>query len=181
MDFSNVQLLLTERKTNSNMYFIKAAPGQEQSFWDTDFGAMFRERKASGVTQNTLTVDEQLESTKQEVWNDLLEQLRKMQLVNEDAYEAARSKDYPKSYTDTDGNEVRYEITPEIEAELNKEWPGNPLQYLDDRAFTLRKWSAYLSLGTNEYGDGYDTSLIDRQANLCAGVAEVLRGLSPKY
>lgn len=181
MDFSNVQLLLTERRRNSNVYFIKAAPGKEQSFWDTDFGAMFRERKASGVTQNTLTIDERLESTKQEVWNDLLEQLRKMQLINEDAYEAARSKDYPKSYLDTNGNEVRYEITPEIEAELSKEWTGNPLQYLEDRAFTLRKWSAYLALGKNEYGDPYDTSHIDRQANFCAGVAEVVRGFSPKY
>ena len=59
------------------------------------------------------------------------------------------------------------------------QWPGNPLDYLDQWAFSLKKWGAELSMERNRDGSlkYKDVSPIYDQAAACGRVANLIRGL----
>ena len=58
-------------------------------------------------------------------------------------------------------------------------WPGNPLDYLDQWAFSLKKWGAELSWERNPDGTSKykDVSPIYDQASACGRVSNLIKGL----
>ena len=58
-------------------------------------------------------------------------------------------------------------------------WPGNPLDYLDQWAFSLKKWGAELSRERNPDGTPkyQDVSPIYDQASACGRVSNLIKGL----
>ena len=59
------------------------------------------------------------------------------------------------------------------------QWPGNPLDYLDQWAFSLKKWGAELSRELNPDGTPKykDVSPIYDQASACGRVSNLIKGL----
>lgn len=60
-------------------------------------------------------------------------------------------------------------------------WPGNPLDYLDQWAFSLKKWGAELSWERNSDGTPKykDVSPVYDQAAACGRVSSLIKGLLP--
>lgn len=58
-------------------------------------------------------------------------------------------------------------------------WPGNPLDYLDQWAFSLKKWGAELSWERNPDGTSkyQDVSPVYDQASACGRVSNLIKGL----
>lgn len=58
-------------------------------------------------------------------------------------------------------------------------WPGNPLDYLDQWAFSLKKWGAELSWERNSDGTPKYKNLspVYDQASACGRVSNLIKGL----
>lgn len=59
------------------------------------------------------------------------------------------------------------------------QWPGNPLDYLDQWAFSLKKWGGELSMERDRDGSPKykDVSPVYEQAAACGRVANLIRSL----
>ena len=134
----------------------------------------------SGGAKRTL---QQLKSAPNSIskrdWMDLMHELNAMGAISDKDYQQSSFSLRLVPIADREGN--TYAMSQDMRDMLDRtgRWSGNPLEYLDDWAFSLKKWGALLSTqrspdGTPQY---QDVSPVYRQSSACTRVSGLIRGL----
>ena len=111
-------------------------------------------------------------------WMDLTHELNAMGAISDLDYGWTRADFHFIPLGDMDNPFTTTEQLRETMGRINQ-WPGNPLDYLDQWAFSLKKWGAELSRELNPDGTPKykDVSPIYDQASACGRVSNLIKGL----
>lgn len=113
-------------------------------------------------------------------WMNLTHELNAMGAISDTDYQGTDMMFHLVPLGDMDNP---YPTSPDLRETLDRinQWPGNPLDYLDQWAFSLKKWGAELSRERNPDGTPRykDVSLVYDQAAACGRVSNLIRGLLP--
>ncbi|WP_325200868.1 hypothetical protein [Oscillibacter sp.] len=111
-------------------------------------------------------------------WMDLTHELNAMGVLSDKDYQGTNMMFHLVPLGDMDNP---YPTSPDMRDTLDRisQWPGDPLDYLDQWAFALKKWGAELSRELNPDGTPKykDLSPIYDQAAACGRVAGLIKGL----
>ena len=111
-------------------------------------------------------------------WMDLTHELNAMGAVSDKDYQGTNMMFHLVPLGDVDNP---FPTSADMRNTLDRinQWPGNPLDYLDQWAFSLRKWGAELSWERNPDGSPKykDLSPIYDQASACGRVSSLIKGL----
>lgn len=111
-------------------------------------------------------------------WMDLTHELNAMGAISDLDYQGTNMMFHLVPLGDMDNP---YPTSADMRDTLDRinQWPGNPLDYLDQWAFALKKWGAGLSRERNPDGAPKykDLSPIYDQAAACGRVAGLIKGL----
>lgn len=111
-------------------------------------------------------------------WMDLTHELNAMGAVSDTDYQGTNMMFHLVPLGDMDNP---YPTSADMRDTLDRinQWPGNPLDYLDQWAFSLRKWGAELSWERNPDGTPKykDVSPVYDQASACGRVSSLIKGL----
>lgn len=111
-------------------------------------------------------------------WMDLTHELNAMGAVSDTDYQGTNMMFHLVPLGDMDNP---YPTSADIRDTLDRinQWPGNPLDYLDQWAFSLKKWGAELSWERNPDGTPKykDVSPVYDQASACGRVSSLIKGL----
>lgn len=111
-------------------------------------------------------------------WMDLTHELNAMGAVSDTDYQGTNMMFHLVPLGDMDNP---YPTSADMRDTLDRinQWPGNPLDYLDQWAFSLRKWGAELSRELNPDGmpKYKDVSPVYDQASACGRVSSLIKGL----
>ena len=112
-------------------------------------------------------------------WMDLTHELNEMGVLSDDDYNRASPMFIMVPLGDMDNP---YTLTNDMRATLDQlnQWPANPFEYLDMWAFSLRKWTAALSMERNSIGTPkyQNFSPIQQQASACDRVSGLVKALT---
>ncbi|MCI9120183.1 MAG: hypothetical protein HFG00_01470 [Oscillibacter sp.] len=113
-------------------------------------------------------------------WMDLMHELNAMGAISDLDYGWTRVDFHFVPLGDMDNP---YSISPDLQNTLDRinQWPGSPLDYLDQWAFSLKKWGAELSRERNSDGTPKykDVSPVYEQASACGRVSNLIKSLLP--
>lgn len=113
-------------------------------------------------------------------WMDLTHELNAMGVLSDADYQGTNMMFHLVPLGDMDNP---FPTSAEMRDTLDRinRWPGNPLEYLDQWAFSLRKWGAELSRELNPDGTPKykDVSPVYDQAAACGRAAGLIRSLLP--
>lgn len=111
-------------------------------------------------------------------WMDLMHELNTMGAISDTDYQGTDMMFHLVPLGDLDNP---YPTSADMRDTLDRinQWPGNPLDYLDQWAFSLRKWGAELSWERNPDGTPKykDVSPVCDQASACGRVSSLIKGL----
>ena len=111
-------------------------------------------------------------------WMDLTHELNAMGAISDLDYQGTDMMFHLVPLGSVDNP---YPTSADMRDTLNQinRWPGNPLDYLDQWAFSLKKWGAELSWERNFDGSPKykDLSPIYDQASACGRVSNLIKGL----
>nr|WP_325301474.1 hypothetical protein [uncultured Oscillibacter sp.] len=111
-------------------------------------------------------------------WMDLTHELNAMGAISDLDYQGTDMMFHLVPLGSVDNP---YPTSADMRDTLNQinRWPGNPLDYLDQWAFSLKKWGAELSWERNPDGTPKykDLSPIYDQASACGRVSNLIKGL----
>lgn len=111
-------------------------------------------------------------------WMDLTHELNAMGAVSDKDYQGTNMMFHLVPLGDLDNP---FPTSADMRNTLDRinQWPGNPLDYLDQWAFSLRKWGAELSWERNPDGTPKykDVSPVYDQASACGRVSSLIKGL----
>ena len=111
-------------------------------------------------------------------WMDLTRELNAMGALSDKDYQGANMLFHLVPLGDLDNP---FPTSADMRDTLDRisRWPGNPLDYLDQWAFSLRKWGAELSRERNPDGTPKyrDVSPVYDQASACGRVSSLIKGL----
>lgn len=111
-------------------------------------------------------------------WMDLTHELNAMGAVSDTDYQGTNMMFHLVPLGDMDNP---YPTSADMRDTLDRinQWPGNPLDYLDQWAFSLKKWGAELSWERNPDGTPKykDVSPVYDQASACGRVSRLIKGL----
>ena len=111
-------------------------------------------------------------------WMDLMHELNAMGVLSDQDYQGTAMLFHLVPLGDMDNP---YPTSPDMRDTLDRinRWPGNPLDYLDQWAFSLKKWGAELSRELNPDGTPKykDVSPVYEQAGPCGRVSNLVKGL----
>ncbi len=111
-------------------------------------------------------------------WMDLTHELNAMGAISDKDYQGTNMMFHLVPLGDMDNP---YPTSADMRDTLDRinQWPGNPLDYLDQWAFSLRKWGAELSWERNPDGTPKykDVSPVYDQASACGRVSSLIKGL----
>lgn len=111
-------------------------------------------------------------------WMDLTHELNAMGAVSDTDYQGTNMMFHLVPLGDVDNP---FPTSADMRNTLDRinQWPGNPLDYLDQWAFSLRKWGAELSRELNPDGTPKykDISPVYDQASACGRVSSLIKGL----
>lgn len=111
-------------------------------------------------------------------WMDLTHELNAMGTVSDTDYQGTDMMFHLVPLGDLDNP---YPTSADMRDTLDRinQWPGNPLDYLDQWAFSLRKWGTELSRELNPDGTPKykDVSPVYDQASACGRVSSLIKGL----
>lgn len=111
-------------------------------------------------------------------WMDLMHELNAMGAISDTDYQGTDMMFHLVPLGDLDNP---YPTSADMRDTLDRinQWPGNPLDYLDQWAFSLRKWGAELSWERNPDGTPKykDVSPVYDQASACGRVSSLIKGL----
>nr|WP_325211243.1 hypothetical protein [uncultured Oscillibacter sp.] len=111
-------------------------------------------------------------------WMDLMHELNAMGAISDTDYQGTDMMFHLVPLGDVDNP---FPTSADMRDTLDRinRWPGNPLDYLDQWAFSLRKWGAELSQERNADGTPKykDVSPVYDQAAACGRVSNLIKGL----
>ena len=111
-------------------------------------------------------------------WMDLTSELNRMGVISDTDYVGSNSLFHFVPLGDMDNP---YTLTDDMRTTLDRinQWPCNPLNNLDQWAFSLRKWATVLSMERNSDGTPKYQSVaqIERQASSCSKVSALIKDL----
>ena len=111
-------------------------------------------------------------------WMDLTHELNAMGAISDLDYQGTDMMFHLVPLGSVDNP---YPTSADMRDTLNQinRWPGNPLDYLDQWAFSLKKWGAELSWERNPDGTPKykDLSPVYDQASACGRVSNLIKGL----
>ena len=111
-------------------------------------------------------------------WMDLMHELNAMGAVSDTDYQGTDMMFHLVPLGDVNNP---FPTSADMRDTLDRinQWPGNPLDYLDQWAFSLKKWGAELSRELNPDGTPKykDVSPIYDQASACGRVSNLIKGL----
>lgn len=111
-------------------------------------------------------------------WMDLTHELNAMGAINDTDYQGTNMMFHLVPLGDMDNP---FPTSADMRDTLDRinHWPGNPLDYLDQWAFSLKKWGAELSRELNPDGTPKykDVSPVYDQASACGRVSNLIKGL----
>lgn len=111
-------------------------------------------------------------------WMDLTHELNAMGAISNTDYQGTNMMFHLVPLGDMDNP---FPTSADMRNTLDRinQWPGNPLDYLDQWAFSLRKWGAELSRERNPDGTPKykDVSPVYDQASACGRVSNLIKGL----
>jgi len=111
-------------------------------------------------------------------WMDLMHELNAMGAVSDTDYQGTNMLLHLVPLGDLDNP---FPISADMRDTLDRinQWPGNPLDYLDQWAFSLKKWGGELSTERDRDGSPKykDVSPVYEQAAACGRVANLIRSL----
>ena len=111
-------------------------------------------------------------------WMDLMHELNAMGAVSDTDYQGTDMMFHLVPLGDMDNP---FSASADMRDTLDRinRWPGNPLDYLDQWAFSLKKWGAELSWERNSDGTPKYKNLspVYDQASACGRVSNLIKGL----
>ena len=111
-------------------------------------------------------------------WMDLMHELNAMGAVSDTDYQGTDMMFHLVPLGDMDNP---FPASADLRDTLDRinRWPGNPLDYLDQWAFSLKKWGTELSSERNPDGTPKykDVSPVYNQAAACGRVSNLIKGL----
>ncbi|WP_300688573.1 hypothetical protein [uncultured Oscillibacter sp.] len=111
-------------------------------------------------------------------WMDLTHELNAMGAISDMDYQGTDMMFHLVPLGDMDNP---YPTSADMRNTLDRisQWPGNPLDYLDQWAFSLKKWGTELSWERNPDGTPKykDVSPVYNQASACGRVSNLIKGL----
>lgn len=111
-------------------------------------------------------------------WMDLTHELNAMGVISDTDYQGTDMMFHLVPLGDMDNP---YPTSADMRNTLDRinQWPGNPLDYLEQWAFSLKKWGAELSREMNPDGTPKykDVSPVYNQAAACGRVSNLMKGL----
>ena len=111
-------------------------------------------------------------------WLDLMHELNAMGVISDTDYQGTDMMFHLVPLGDMSNP---YPTSADMGDTLDRinRWPGNPLDYLDQWAFSLKKWGAELSRERNPDGTSKykDLSQVYDQAAACGRVSNLIQGL----
>lgn len=111
-------------------------------------------------------------------WMDLTHELNAMGAVSDKDYQGTNMMFHLVPLGDLDNP---FPTSADMRNTLDRinQWPGNPLDYLDQWAFSLKKWGAELSRELNPDGTPKykDVSPVYDQASACGRVSSLIKSL----
>ena len=113
-------------------------------------------------------------------WLDLMHELNAMGVISDTDYQGTDMMFHLVPLGDMSNP---YPTSADMGDTLDRinRWPGNPLDYLDQWAFSLKKWGAELSRERNPDGTSKykDLSQVYDQAAACGRVSNLIKSLLP--
>lgn len=111
-------------------------------------------------------------------WMDLMHELNAMGAISDTDYQGTNMMFHLVPLGDLDNPFPTPADMRDTLDRINR-WPGNPLDYLDQWAFSLKKWGAELSRELNPDGTPKykDVSPVYDQASACGRVSNLIKGL----
>lgn len=111
-------------------------------------------------------------------WMDLTHELNAIGVISDTDYQGTDMMFHLVPLGDMDNP---YPTSADMRNTLDRinQWPGNPLDYLEQWAFSLKKWGAELSREMNPDGTPKykDVSPVYNQAVACGRVSNLMKGL----
>lgn len=111
-------------------------------------------------------------------WMDLTHELNAIGVISDTDYQGTDMMFHLVPLGDMDNP---YPTSADMRNTLDRinQWPGNPLDYLEQWAFSLKKWGAELSREMNPDGTPKykDVSPVYNQAAACGRVSNLMKGL----
>lgn len=111
-------------------------------------------------------------------WMDLMHELNAMGVISDTDYQGTNMMFHLVPLGDMNNP---FPTSADMRDTLDRinRWPGNPLDYLDQWAFSLKKWGAELSWERNPDGTSkyQDVSPVYDQASACGRVSNLIKGL----
>ena len=137
---------------------------------------------ASKLTDGAKKTLQRLKATPNSIskrdWMDLTHELNAMGAISDLDYQGTDMMFHLVPLGDMDNP---FPTSEEMRTTLDRinQWPGNPLDYLDQWAFSLRKWGAELSreVGPDGSPKYKDVSPVYDQAAACGRVSNLIKGL----